>query len=434
VKDATYVVLNIGRVDAPSLSITAVRGEGDTVVAVARTDTRAAPIVRSVLEIPGFPPVDFIPNNRPAFVHYPRVAGAKLVLLPLEDVYDARTAIENGAATSTVQGNINAVGSVALQFGYRIPTLPAPLDEVNLAVLPDPLHRAVKEANIPAPFATSALTERPLVEVVCSDTSGKQHRVEPGVPMHLSFSAREGCRVVVHRERLSPEYGTQKLSLEIGVNKLDGAARPEGHVSQILVLRSGSEPRVAWITGVIAPYDRVIVRLSHVADEAHYLNALDIATGAPMVQWSIVFGTGRFRLYETTAIPTGLYRFGTSDTSGVLALSLAILTRFTWLDADGHEGLLGLEAGVMAFGLTSSNPAAGSLTQVGGIFGLGLSIPIAGAGSPTQASISLHAWLEQRITGSSVGASPGAGDVEAESHSAIIFGPSISVGNIGTTF
>jgi len=29
----------------------------------------------------------------------------------------------------------------------------------------------------------------------------------------------------------------------------------------------------------------------------------------------------------------------------VLALSLMVISRLTWLDTEGHEGLLGLEAG-----------------------------------------------------------------------------------------
>lgn len=419
--DATYVVLNVGNVDAPTLAITAVRGEGEAaVVAVARTETRSAPVVRTVIEIPGFPPMDFIPNNRRAIVHHPHVDGAELVLLPVADVYDTKTEGE----VSTVQGDVNAAGAVTLQFGYRVPTLPPPLDKLDLAVLSDPLRRNVKEANLPAPIGLSALSAEPLVEVVCADSDGKVRRVEPGVVPHLSFSLRDGCRVIFHRQRLSPEYGTQKLSLEMEVDKLDGTPRADAHVSQTIVLRAGTEPFIAWIKGVHAPYDRVVVRLSHVADEAHYLGALEIATGAPTVQWAVVFGTGRVRLYATSAIPTGLYRFGSGGTSGVLSLSIAIISRLTWLDSEGHEGLLGLEAGLMAFGLTvdtSPNP----VTQVGAVLGIGLSIPIAGAGSPTQASINLHGWVEERITGSGA---------EASSQRAIIFGPSISVGNVGTTF
>ena len=429
-KDAAYAVVTLGSLEAPIISITAVRGESDSiVVAVARTETRAAPIVRTVLQIPGYPPLDFIPNNRPAVVHVPTVTGAELALLSIDDVYAAST---EGSAM-TVQGDINAVGLVALVFGYRVPTLPAPLDKVNLGVLSDTLHRSVKEANVPAPFGLSATTPSALAEVVCSSDGETLQRAIPGVTLRLPFREREGCRLIIHRERLSPEYGTQKLTVEIVINKLDGTPRPDGHVTQTLILNAGPEPRIAWIKGVVDPYDRVIVRLSHLADEAHYLGANDIISGSPAAQWNILFGTGHVRLYATTAIPTGLYRFGNVTGSGVLSLSLAVITRLTWLDTDGHEGLLGLETGIMAFGFTNSSAQA--LTEVGIVAGVGLSIPLAGAGSPTQASINLHAWVEQRIseptTALSTTAMPNSPNPSGR---AIIVGPSISFGNVGTTF
>ena len=237
-KDAAYAVVNLGIVDAPSLSITAVRGEGDgTVVAVARTETRSAPVIRTVLEVPGFPPIDFIPNNRPAVVLFPQVIGAELTLLPIEGVYDAK----RDGTTTTVQGDINAVGLVALRFGYRVPTLPAPLDKVDLAVLSDSLQRSVKEASVPAPFGLSAFTATPLAEIECNEGPDKMARAVPGITLTLPFSARDACRIVIHRERLSPEYGTQRLSLEIEVDKLDGTSRPDGHVTQTLILRAAPE-------------------------------------------------------------------------------------------------------------------------------------------------------------------------------------------------
>jgi hypothetical protein len=424
--DAAFVVLELGFLRAQEIAIEAVRGEGDgKVVAMIRVETRPAPVVHSTLEITGFPPIDFIPNNRSAIVHGPHLAGgAELALVSVPDVYEA--AVEGGV--TTVRGDVNAAGLVALQFGYRAPTLPHPLDEVNLAVLSDALQRGVKEANIAAPFGLTAASKEPLAEVLCTDEQGAPHRLLPGIVLHLPFSARYGCRVILHRERLSPEYGTQKLTLEIEVDKLDGTSRGEAHVTQTLALRSGSEPRIAFIRGVAAPYDRIVVRLSHVADEGHYLGALDILTGEPAVQWTSVFATGRVRLYATSAIPTGLYRLGTSATSGVLSLSLGVLSRFTWLDAEGHEGLLGLEAGIMAFGLTGDTSSGGtSLTQVGAVVGLGMAIPIANAGSAAQASINLHAWFEQRLVGSNAAA-------EKASQQAVIFGPSISLGNVGSTF
>jgi hypothetical protein len=431
-KDAAYAVVTVGSLEASAISITAVRGEGDsTVVAVARTETRPAPIVRTVLQIPGYPPLDFIPNNRPAVVNVPTVSGAALTLLPIDDVYAATT----GGGLMTAQGDINAVGLVALVFGYRVPTLPAPLDQVNLGVLEDTLRRPVKEANVPAPFglSASAMPDAALAEVVCSGSDKAVEHAVPGVTLRMSFRDREGCRVIIHRERLSPEYGTQKLTVEILVNKLDGTSRPDSHVTQTLILTAGPEPRIAWVKGVVDPYDRVIIRLSHVADEAHYLGANDLINGAPAVQWNILFGTGHVRLYATTAIPTGLYRFGNSSGSGILSLSLAVISRLTWLDSDGHEGLLGLEAGIMAFGFTNSS--AQSLTEVGIVAGVGLSIPLAGAGSPTQASINLHAWFEQRISEPTTPAATATmvNPIPASAR-AVIIGPSISFGNVGTTF
>lgn len=431
VGDVAYVALLLGSVDGEEVSMTAVRADSGAqkatvegaVVAIARARTYRLPIVRSVLELPGHPSIDFVPNNRTAIVHVPKVPSAELVLLPLDGVYT--TKVER--AVTLVQGDVNAAGEVTFQFGYRVPSLPAPFDKLDLAVLNDSLQRAVKEANVPAPFDTSAESGNPLVEVTCFDGDGGSLRVHPGVAVHVPYAQRDGCRLILHREKLDPAFGTQKLQLEIDIVKLDGSTRPEGHVSQTIVLRAGSEPRIAWIHGVSSPYDRANIRLTHVADEAHYLGALEIATGAPMVQWSVIFGTGRVRLYATTAIPTGLYRFGDSHSSGPLSLNFGVISRFTWLDSEGHEGLIGLEAGVLAFGLTGDTTASGNtLTQVGGVVGAGLAIPIANAGQATQASINLHAWFEQRLT-------PGGGD-RLNSPRAIIFGPSISVGNVGTTF
>ncbi len=423
-KDAAFVVLAMGSVDAPSISVTATRDEGDgAVVGLAREETRRPPGVRTVLEIPGFPSVDFIPSNRAAIVHYPKVEGAELTLLPVENVYRA---IYDGT-TSRVQGDPNAAGSVTLQFAYRVPSLPAPLDHVDLGLLPDSLQRSVKEANIPAPFGLTATSPAPLAEVVCTEDDRATVRVEPGVTLHIPFRYRDACRVVFHRERLSPEYGTQKLVLTIDVNKIDGSSRGEAHVDQTFVMREGPEPRIAWIKGVTTPYDRVIVKISHAPDESHYLGASELIGAAPVAQWTMIFGTGVVRLYGTTAIPTGLYRFGSNNaSSGVLSLSFGVISRFTWLDSDGKEGLLALEAGVMAFGLSGDVSATGEpLTQVGAVAGTGLAIPIANAGGPAQASINLHLWFEQRLTGSGS---------EAGSPQAVIFGPSISVGNVGTTF
>jgi hypothetical protein len=422
VQDATFVLLGLGEFDAQSLTLTALRGGPEGIVlAVAHTPTRGTPRVRATVEVPGFPNIDFIPNNRSAVVHVPPPGEHEhYALLPIEGVYEAQNAPDG---TMTIQGDPNAAGLTELRFGLRNSALPPPLDGADLAEVEDSLQRSIHEANIPAPLGEGALAKQPFVEMLCG--ARKQlTRIPIGATDHLPFDLRDTCRVVFHRERLAKEYGTQRINFEIDVIRSDGTVRPEAHVAEVVTLRPGGQPRYAWIHGVLDPFDRIVVRMSHVADEAHYLGASEIKTGAPAVQWSAVLGTGHLRLYGTTAIPTGLYRFSDRSHSGVLTLNFGVISRLTWLDSEGHEGFIGAEGGIMVIGLANSHSDDNtSLTQVGAVLGLGVSVPIANRSLATQASINLHAWFEADITRSDSNDSKG--------RYAIIFGPSITIGNVG---
>lgn len=419
----TDILLKVTNSSASALTITAVHGDDSSIaVAVARVDTMPAPRSAASLEIPGHKNLGFIPTNRPAIVHLPPLSGhARLVPLAIPGVY----AVEQEGTEFAVLGDPDASGSVALRFGYRVTSLPGELADTDLGQLTSAVQRPIREANLPAPIGGSALGPRPIVEFVCGTPNNPSERIVPGVVAHLPFESRDNCRLIFHRERVPATYGTQKLNLEVDVVDSDGGSRAEGHIAETIVMRPGGDPIYAWIHGVKAPFDRVLVRLSHAADEAHYVGALEIQTGAPEVKWTAIMGTGHARLYATTAIPTGLYRFGDAAHSGVLSLNFGIVSRLTWLSAEGHEGFLGLEGGIMAIGLTNDKSDTGqSLTQIGVVAGIGLSVPIANRSTPTQASINLHAWFEESI-------SHRAGDSQA-SRTAIIFGPSISIGNIGT--
>jgi len=419
----TDVLVQVGSTDSAALTVTAVHADDPGVsVAVARVETITPPQSSGSLEIPGHKNLSFVPTNRPAIVHLPVLDHhAHLVPLAVPGVYS----VQQQGADYTVTGDPDAAGLASLRFGYRNDALPGALAEVDLGVLTSPLQRNIHEANLPAPIGGSALGPNPIVEFVCGISDDRTERIVPGVTAHLPFASRDNCRLVFHRDRLPTSYGTQKLNLEIDVVDSDGSTRGEGHVSETIVMRTGREPIYAWIQGVKAPFDRVLVRLSHAADEAHYVGGLDIQTGAPEVKWTAILGTGRARLYATSAIPTGLYRFGDAQHSGVLSLNFGIVSRLTWLSAEGHEGFLGLEAGIMAIGLTNDKSTTGnSLTEVGVVAGIGLSVPIANRSTPTQASINLHGWVEENI-------SHDPGDSQA-SRFAFIFGPSISIGNVGT--
>ncbi|MEO7033581.1 MAG: hypothetical protein ABI548_06880, partial [Polyangiaceae bacterium] len=319
----TDVLLRVGNSSATALTVTAVHSDDPGLaVAVARVETIEPPRSSASLEIPGHKNLGFIPNNRPAIVHLPPLeAHAHLVPLPVLGVYS----VQQQGAAYLVTGDPDASGLAALRFGYRVSSLPGALADTDLGVLTSPLQRNIREANLPAPIGGSALGPTPIVEFVCSTADDAVYRVTPGVTAHLPFASRDNCRLIFHRDRLPASYGTQKLNLEIDVVDSDGSSRGEGHVSETIVMRPGGEPIYAWINGVKAPFDRVLVRLSHAADEAHYVGGLEIQSGAPEVKWVAVLGTGHARLYATTAIPTGLYRFGDAAHSGVLSLNFGIV-------------------------------------------------------------------------------------------------------------
>lgn len=409
---AAYVLLGVDRVDGDEVVVTATRGGADaSSIGQARARTRVLPFPHATLSFGTGETIDFVPTNRDAVVRWAKAQGlGRLVLLPVEGVYDVRT--ERG--DTLLRGQRGAAGFVALRFAWRVPTLPAPFDAADLAIVDDPLQRPIHEGAI-------AVTLASVVELDCG-SGMDERRIAPGDVAHVSFSERDACRVVFHRERLKPDDGAQHLQLEVTVTRVDGEPRPEAHVLESVVLRNGDRPRSRWLKHVAGPFDHVTVRVSHVQG-----TQAETEKEEPSIQWGVVFGTGHFRLYGTTAIPTGLYRVADSGHSGILSLNLGVLMRVTWLDSEGHEGFLGLEGGVMAEGLANDTDASGhSLTQVAVVTGVGLSVPIANRSLATETSINLHAWFEYEIS-RDLGSEPG-------SPFGFVFGPSISIGNVGTNF
>jgi hypothetical protein len=427
-RDSVLVLLSIGDIEDPTLTITAARPEADgAVVAVAHTPTRPAPAAHASLEIPGHGAVDFVPTNRDALVHVAPVGGhARLVVLPEEGAYR----VSSDSNGTRVRGEEGAGGFVALRFGYRVDGLPAPFAATDLAILTDSLQRPIHEASVPAPVGPSALGADPLVELLCTDEHGKAQRILPGNRTSIPFSRRDGCRVVIHRERFKPQDGTQDLTVDVDVTKVDDTPRSDAHVSERMVLRPSPEPRIFWIRGVKGQFDRVTVRVAHVADDARYLDARESRTSLPAAQWTLIVGEGRLRFYATAAIPTGLFHI--TAPSGVLTLNFGALSRLTWLDREGHEGLIGLELGAMGVGLASTTNYVfpPTLAVLGGV---GVSIPIGNRGEPTQAAVNLHAWVayELRDNYSYTSGTVGSPMITA-SHWSFLFGPSITIGNIGT--
>jgi hypothetical protein len=425
---SALVLLSVGDIEDASLTFVATETDG-SVVAVAHTPTRAAPPVRATLEIPGHGPIDFLPTNRDALVHVAPVGDhAHLVVLPEEGAYDVAT----DAGGTRVRGDEGVGGFVALRFAYRVEGLPAPFSRVDLAVFSESLQRPIHEASLPAPIGPSALGPEPLVELLCTDAAGHVERIVPGKRTAIPFSGRDGCRVVIHRERFKREDGTQDLTVDVDVTKVDDSPRADAHVTERMVLRPSPEPRIFWLHGVKAQFDRVTVRIAHVADDARYVGSSETRTSLPAVQWTLIVGEGHLRFYATAAIPTGLFHI--TAPSGILTLNFGALSRLTWLDREGHEGLFGLELGAMGLGLSSTTitSTVAFPATLAVLAGAGVGIPIGNRGEPTQAAVNLHAWLAYELRSDYTYQTSPTGPVLTASHWSFLFGPSITIGNVGT--
>jgi hypothetical protein len=422
---ATYVLLSVSDVDDAQLTVMATRPEPDgSVIASAEIETRSAPQPRATLELPSFGRISFIPTNREAELHTPAAGDhARLVPLPVEGAYTVRLA----GHKLLVRGDESAGGLVSLRFGYRVDTLPASFANTDLGVVTEAVQRPVREASVPVALAASLLDKSPLLELVCADRAGNAQRVAPGAEASIPYAQRDSCRLIIHRERFKPEDGTQDVTVDVSVTKVDDSARADAHVSERLILRAGHEPRVFWIHGVRAPFDRLVVRVAHVVDEAHDVGGSEVYAHMPAAQWSIIVGQGHLRFYATAAIPTGLFRI--TAPSDVLTLNFGALSRLTWLDREGQEGLVGLELGAMGIGLAATPGFPRTLAILGG---LGVGVPIGNRGEASQASVNLHAWIAYELRGD-VHENTMTNTGPLASHWSFLFGPSITIGNVGTT-
>jgi hypothetical protein len=432
VDEAAFVVLQVGRVVADRLVVTASRGDFDaTLIGSVTANTDPAPRPRVTLELPKHGKVEFLPTNRDAVL---TVAGARaggtLVPLPIEGAYSVRPA----GSHYLIRGDENAGGFVALRFGYRITGLPAELANLDVAVLSDRVQRAVREASVPAPFSTSAEQPEPLIELTCTGRDGKFHRVPPSKLHHIAYDAKDSCRLIVHRQRLKPEFGLQEVLLEVEVNRAEGGRRPEVSFTERMILVPGGEAREIPLKGGTEEFDRILVRVSHVLDESRYALSPTGRQGLPSIQWPLAIEGGRLRLYATAAIPAGLYRI--NKPTGQLTLNFGVLSRLTWLNDRGKEGLLGAEIGLMGMGLIQRPGAIDYPPTIGAVAGMGIRVPLGGG-----AAVGVHVWAAYEFRESFNYRTDLKAADECDTLSAVckraprvafIFGPSISIGNVGT--
>jgi hypothetical protein len=385
------------------------------------------------MELPKHGKTEFVPTNREAVLTVGGIGEhARLVPLSVEGAYSVRS----DRGHYLIRGDENAGGFVTLRFGYRVDTLPPEFAAVDLAVVSERTQRAVREASVPAPFSTSVAGDEPLTEFFCADPKGAPMRLEPSRRYVLPFESRATCRVIIHRERIRPEFGLQEILLEVEVTRADGSRRGDASFTERMILVPGADPRVIPLKGGVDEFDTMVVRLSHVLDETRYALSPTSRGGLPSVQWTAAVEGGRLRLYATAAIPAGLYRM--NKPQGQLTLNFGILSRLTWLNERGKEGLFGAELGLMGMGLIQRPGATEYPPTLGAIAGFGIRVPLGGG-----AAVGVHVWgayefrealyyrPDPRTTNMPCRSEADA-NCRRAGRLAFIFGPSISIGNVGT--
>src|SRR5262249_45738307 len=160
-----------------------------------------------------------------------------------------------------------------------------------------------------------------------------------------------------------------RLKLTVRVVGEDGVARADAANEQQLTLIAAGSPSEMFLNGIESAFDRLTVRLAREGPEPGQL------------QWSVVFGTSRLRLFATTSFPSGLFRVADSGHSGILTLNAGAVVRLVWLSRDGHESPLGAEGGLMWVGIAADTDVSSATRgQIAAVLGAGLSVPIANQG------------------------------------------------------
>jgi hypothetical protein len=422
--DGDYVLLRTEQLAGGSVTISATRADSVAgVVGSVTTPTAPAPRPESTLELPGHGPIDFIPTNRDALWSVGGVPHARFLPLELPGAYTLRT--ENDR--NLLRGNRKSGGFVSLRYAYRRDDLPKEFADVNLAVLSETVQRPLREASVPVPFDATATRKAPIAEFLCADAHGNAHALIPGKPARIPYSARATCRVVIHQERVSPEDGQQQVVLEIEVTKASGGKRSDASVNEHMVLRPGGEPRIFFLKGITEQFDQIEVRLSHVVDETRYVMDTSGKQEPPSVQWAATIEGGHVRLYVSLNVPAGLYRI--NEPAASMTLNFGVLGRLTWLNRQGKEGLLGLETGVLGASLIPQQyintlPFPPTLVT---LLGIGLRVEV-GQG----AAVGVHLWGAYEFRGAYQYTPSNGGPTRDATHWSLLFGPSISIGNIGT--
>ncbi|MHB8416563.1 MAG: hypothetical protein ACYDCL_00705 [Myxococcales bacterium] len=425
--DGRRLLVSLGHVprSLPALDLRLLAGPARAVVgSVSVPITEGYLGTRAQLVDPQVGVLDAIPTNRKVRVELlvpdPSLATA-LTPEPLAGYYTvvgARPGVE-------IQGLAASGGTVPILVGYRPAEAGLAPDAPPLALFSAEPGYRVQPVSVPISLSPEDPRASRFLAVLCRESSGAERRIAPGQIVNLPFENRHSCRLRIDRSVLLPEEGPQRLRLTVAVTHPDGTPAPGGFSKVLLVApRPGHES--VWIepTIPIHAFDHVHVALAHEPGPP-YAESETIG-GLTGQEVTLVFGNARLRLYGSATIPTGLYRLTSGPDGGVVAFSAGALIRLAPLDRDGKEFPVDLETGL--FGTNLAQPTPGPSAILSLVAGIGLNVPILNANQPTQASVGLHAWFEYAPT-----VVPSIAQHYGQQF-AFIFGPSVSIGDIGANF
>ena len=388
--------------------------------------TDAWSFTRAALHDPEAGDVDVIPTNRPVEVRVLssdfRMASA-LTVEPLPGFYN----VTPGKATqpTTIQGLAESGGSVPILVGYRPQEAGLAPDAPPLVAFQALPGYQIREVSVPVVLAPERPEGKQLLQVICHDSNGQEHLIGQGQIVNLPHDARHSCRLSIDHAVLKPESGPQRLRLSLTMTNHDTTTAP-GSLSKVITVRPGPQTDSLWLDPSASVHeftDHMRVTLAHDDPGHFYLGNSDSVSGAGFTALSveIIFGNTHFRLYGSAAIPTGLYRINGPE-AGAINFSAGALMRLAFLDRRGVEFPIDGELGIFGTGISQQ-------ANLSFVLGPGLTVPILNPGQPAQASVGIHAWIEYSPTIENPN-----GPTSLADRIAVIFGPSVSIGDFGANF
>ncbi len=364
--------------------------------------------VQVSLKVDGVGVVSVIPSNRDAALGLRYGSGIWLDDIEVADrpgFYSARRRDYGWQ----IRGEEGVSGNVPLRLVYKPEAAAAFFEGATQS--PESMELVSFETDVVLPVQRVNIPQRLIAggkasffHVTCG-TGADTRKLAPGKLERISFSVRDSCRIVFERDRIPMQAGTQRLRVQAG------------GFNEIILLEPGTGPlTVAVPAGDRVEYDTLSVLIAHDLLSGHYALGSSQKLGEE-VRYRVLLSDSWVRISVTTALPTGLFRFGPTDINGSVPLSAGALARVSIVQRSGRDFPVGLEMG--PFGTDLSGSAGFSM-----VAGVGLSVPVLNRNTALQASFNIHAWLEYSPTR----------DVAGDTPLAFLFGPSFTVGQVSTTF